>query len=194
MARSTPRDNQPGETAWVILFRGVGGATQLPVKQLKASLTAAGFRHVATYINSGNAVLVSPLSEAEVVARVAAVCARDLGFTKDIHAVSRDGWARLIDDNPFPDAAVAPTTLHAAVLAATPDPARVAALQALGSGQGALIVRHRVAYLHTPSGFSTSELGRRFDKGLGVPNTARNWNTVTRLMQMANDAGRAAAD
>ena len=40
-------------------------------------------------------------------------------------------------------------------------------------------------YLHTPEGFGTSKLAEKFDKGIGVPNTARNWNTVIALAKMA---------
>ncbi len=178
-------------TAWVILFRGVGGATQLPVARLKESLASAGFGHVATYINSGNAVLASALSREEVVRSVGEACARDLGFTKAVHALTRDEWAELVASNPFPDAVAAPATLHAAVLSAEPDPARVKALQALAGGRGGIEVMGRVAYLHTPDGLSRSKLGEWFDKGIGVANTARNWNTVSRLMAMADAASRA---
>jgi len=31
-------------------------------------------------------------------------------------------------------------------------------------------------------------LGTKFDKGLGVPNTARNWNTVLKLLELAEKA------
>ncbi len=34
---------------YIILFRGVGGATQLPVAPLREALTKAGFENVATY-------------------------------------------------------------------------------------------------------------------------------------------------
>ncbi len=180
-------------TAWVILFRGVGGATQLPVKRLKESLAAAGFDHVATYINSGNAVLTSALLRDEVIRGVSDACARDLGFTKAVYALARDEWAALVARNPFPDAVTAPTTLHAAVLEARPDPARVAALQALAGAQGGIEVVDRVAYLHTPEGFGRSKLAERFDKGIGVANTARNWNTVRQLMAMVDTAEQASA-
>jgi uncharacterized protein (DUF1697 family) len=43
----------------ILLFRGVGGATQLPVAPLREALTEAGFVNDATFINSGNAVLLS---------------------------------------------------------------------------------------------------------------------------------------
>ena len=42
-------------TVYILLFRGVGGATQLPTAPLREALTGAGFENVATYINSGNA-------------------------------------------------------------------------------------------------------------------------------------------
>jgi uncharacterized protein (DUF1697 family) len=35
-------------TVYLILFRGVGGKTQLPVKVLREKLMAAGFENVAT--------------------------------------------------------------------------------------------------------------------------------------------------
>ena len=45
-----------------------------------------------------------------------------------------------------------------------------------------------VAYLHTPHGFGKSKMAEKFDKWIGVTNTARNWNTVLKLAAL----GRAA--
>lgn len=175
-------------TAYVLLFRGVGGATQLPTGPLREALAEAGFARVATYINSGNAVVASDLPAPEVAARVADLCRQRFGFTKDVHVRTRAEWDALVSGNPLPDAAAAPTTLHAAVLASDPDPSRVEALRALATGGEGLALRGRVAYLHTPAGFGTSKMAARFDKGLGVPNTARNWNTVLRLQELLRSA------
>ncbi len=176
--------------AYVILFRGVGGATQLPTAPLRSALTEAGFENVATYINSGNAVLTSDRAAGDILAEIAEVCDRRFGFRKDIHARTREEWAELIARNPFPHAMPTPTALHAAVLERDPDPARVEALLALADGGERIAVAGRVAYLHTPGGFGISRLAARFDKGLGVPNTARNWNTVRKLMELADLAAR----
>jgi uncharacterized protein (DUF1697 family) len=178
-------------TAFVILFRGVGGATQLPTAPLREALTGAGFGRVATYINSGNAVLASDQSAEVIASAIATLCARRFDFRKDVHVRSREDWADLIARNPFPEATAAPKTLHAAVLGQEPELGRVAALQALAEGGERIEVRGRVAYLHTPNGFGTSRLGARFDKGLGVSNTARNWNTVQRLMELLDGAASA---
>lgn len=173
------------DRVFIILFRGVGGKTQLPVKPLREALTAAGFRDVATYINSGNAVLKSGLSREEVAATVADVCGRAFGFDKAVHVLTRREWDELIRNNPFPDAVAVPKLLHAAVLAGEPEEGRVEALRTAASAGERLTVVDKVAYIHTPNGFGTSRLAERFDRGIGVPATARNWNTVLKLAELA---------
>lgn len=172
-------------TPWVVLFRGVGGATQLPVAPLRAALVAAGFARVATYINSGNAVLASPLPREEVVEAVSRAVL-PLGFHKDVHAASLPEWEEVVAATPFPDHGG--KAVHAAWLGRSPDPARVEALRALAAPGEALEVRGRVAYLLTPESFGTSRMAAAFDRGIGVPSTARNWNTVARLLLMAREA------
>ena len=172
-------------TVYIILFRGVGGATQLPTKPLREALTEAGFKDVATYINSGNAVLSSRKGAASVTAEIARITKKEFGFDKAIHVVTREEWADLIANNPFPDAVAIPKFLHAAVLADRPEKGKVEALRAFAKGGERIEIVGKVAYLHTPEGFGTSKLAEKFDKGIGVPNTARNWNTVIALAKMA---------
>ena len=173
------------KTVYILLFRGVGGATQLPVKPLREKLAEAGFDKVATYINSGNALLATGNGRDEVRAEVAKICKAEFGFDKDIHVVTREEWADLIAKNPFADALDVPKFLHAAVLAGDPPKGAVERLREAAADGERIEVVDRVAYLHTPNGFGTSKLAVKFDKGIGVPNTARNWNTVVKLMEMA---------
>ena len=170
---------------YIILVRGVGGATQLPTKPLREALTKAGFKDVATYINSGNAVLSSRKGAASVTAEIARIAMKEFGFDKAIHVVTREEWAELIANNPFPDAVAIPKFLHAAVLADRPEKGKVEALRAFAKGGERIEIVGKVAYLHTPESFGTSKLAEKFDKGIGVPNTARNWNTVVALARMA---------
>ena len=178
---------KPG-TAYILLFRGVGGATQLPTAPLREALTEAGFENVATYINSGNAVLRSHLSREEVIAKVAEICKASFGFTKAILAPTLEEWSALIDNNPFPQAAATPTCLHAAVLAGTPGAEAVSRLRGFAAAGEGIEVVGNVAYLHTPDGFGRSKLAAKFDTGIGVVNSARNWNTVLKLMELVRKA------
>ena len=173
---------------FIVLFRGVGGATQLPVKPLREKLAEAGFADVATYINSGNAVVKSRLSREKAVARIADICRREFGFDKDIHALTADEWRALIAKNPFPEAVEVPKYLHAAVLEKAPAQANVDRIRAYAVDGERIGIVGTVAYLHTPHGFGTSKMAERFDNLIGVANTARNWNTVLKLMELAEAA------
>lgn len=175
-------------TVYIILFRGVGGATQLPTRPLREALTQAGFEGVATYINSGNAVVKSELARAKVVETVSKICQAEFGFEKAVHALTRAEWKALIEANPFPNTAMG-KHLHAAVLEGVPTPDAIEALRTHALEGEAITVVGKVAYLHTPHGFGPSKFASRFDKGIGVANTARNWNTVLKLAELAEAAG-----
>jgi uncharacterized protein (DUF1697 family) len=175
-------------TVYILLFRGVGGATQLPTRPLREALTAAGFENAGTYINSGNAYLKTDMPRAGMLKVVSEICAEKFGFTKAIYAPTLQEWRKLIKQNPFPDALAVPKYLHAAVLEDKPKPADVEAVRGYAANGERIEVVGKVAYLHTPNGFGTSKLAVKFDKGIGVGNTARNWNTVLKLLELAEAA------
>jgi uncharacterized protein (DUF1697 family) len=47
-------------------------------------------------------------------------------------------------------------------------------------------LKEQVFYLYTPEGFGRLKLAARAEKLLGVPATARNWNTVLKLAQLSD--------
>jgi uncharacterized protein (DUF1697 family) len=175
-------------TVYILLFRGVGGATQLPTAPLRAALTQAGFHRVATYINSGNAVVATTLKREKVIAHVAEICRREFKFDKDIHALTLAEWRKLIANNPLADAVTPGNLLHAAVLAKKPAADAVKTIEAVAIQGERIAVIGKVAYLHLPFGSGRSKMAAKFDKGIGVANTARNWNTVLKLREIAQAA------
>ena len=176
-------------TVYLILFRGVGGKTQLPVQKLREKLTEAGFENVATYINSGNAIVRSKLSRKQVISTIADICRKEFNFDKAIFAPTLTEWDDLIVCNPFAKAAAAaPTTVHAALLENTPKKEDVERIRACVVKGEEIVVAGDVAFLHTPHGFGTSKMAEKFDKWIGVTNTARNWNTVLKLAELGRIA------
>jgi uncharacterized protein (DUF1697 family) len=177
-------------TTYLLLFRGVGGPVQLPVAQLRDVLTKAGFMQATTYINSGNALVRSTLDREETLAKVAALCRKNFNYDRPIFAPTAAEWEAVIKNDPFPQKAEG-KHVHALLLAEKPRPEAVETLQALAVGDESLkllpkpIGAYHVAYLHTPYGFSSNVLGMKFDKGIGVVNTGRNWNTVLKLHELA---------
>lgn len=178
-------------TVYLVLFRGVGGKTQLPVQTLREKLTEAGFENAATYINSGNAIVRSRLSRKKVISTIAELCREHFGFEKAIFAPTLAEWDELMARNPFAKAAAkAPTTVHAALLESAPKAEDVQRVRACALKGEAIEVINGVAYLHTPHGFGRCKMAEKFDSWIGVTNTARNWNTVLKLAEL----GRAAQD
>ena len=176
-------------TVYLILFRGVGGKTQLPVQALREKLTGAGFENVATYINSGNAIVRSQLGRKQVIATIAELCRSQFGFDKAIFAPTLAEWDEVIARNPFAKAAAnAPTTVHAALLESAPRAENVERIRALAVKGEDIKVIGNVAYVHTPDGFGRSKLAAKFDPWIGVTNTARNWNTVLKLAELGRRA------
>ena len=175
-------------TVNIILFRGVGGKTQLPVQKLREKLTAAGFENVATYINSGNAIVRSQMSRKKIIATIAELCSTQFDFDKAIFAPTLAAWDDLIARNPFAKAATnAPTTVHA-MLDGVPKGENVERIRTLAVKGEEIEVIESVAYLHTPHGFGRCKMAEKFDKWIGVTNTARNWNTVIKLSELGRVA------
>jgi uncharacterized protein (DUF1697 family) len=176
-------------TVYLILFRGVGGKTQLPVQALRAKLTLAGFENVATYINSGNAIVRSRMNRKQVIATIAKLCRKHFDFDKAIFAPTLTEWDALIANNPFAkSAATAPTTVHAVLLETTPKVEDIERIRACAVKGEDIKVINGVAYLHTPHGFGPSRMREKFDQWIGVTYTARNWNTVLKLSKLGQRA------
>ena len=89
---------------------------------------------------------------------------------------------------PFPQAAENPTSLHLFFLDAPPKNPDVASLEALKTGTEAFVLQGRVFYLYAPEGIGRSKLAERAGRFLGVESaTARNWRTVTTLIEMSKE-------
>lgn len=175
-------------TVYIVLFRGVGGKTQLPTKLLREKLADAGFENVVTYINSGNAVLKSRLSRKKVIATIADICRTEFAFDKAIFTPTLEEWENVIENNPFAKAANAgPTTVHAALLESAPKAADVERVRSCSVDGEAIEIIDDVAYLHTPNGFGRCKMAEKFDAWIGVTNTARNWNTVLKLAELGRE-------
>jgi uncharacterized protein (DUF1697 family) len=175
---------------WIALFRGinVAAANQIPMKQLAELLRAEGLSDVRTYIQSGNVVFRSAVNDPEPLReRIGAVVAKARGFRPRILVLSAAELQRAASGNPFPEAVGDPRSLHLFFLAERPTRADVAALDRLRIGREAFALLENVFYLHTPDGFHTSKLAKSAERLIRVDATARNWNTVQKLIAIAHE-------
>jgi uncharacterized protein (DUF1697 family) len=174
-------------TRYVALLRGiiVGRARQVDMPRLREVLTERGHEGVRTHLRSGNVVLDSPLREPDLVADLSAAITAEFGF--DVPVVVRTGTelTAVVTGDPFATVATDPARYLVTFLAEPPDPARVDALPPADVGE--YLVRGRELYLWLPDGIQNTPLAScKWDRLLGgQPGTARNWNTVVRLAELA---------
>lgn len=177
---------------WIALLRGinVGAANRLPMAELREQLSGLGFEDVATYIASGNVVFGAngdpDADEAAALARrIATTIETHHGFRPRVLVLSVPEFRAAMEANPFPDAESEPKTLHLYFLAEQPADFDASAFEAVASPSERWELGDHAFYLHAPDGIGRSKLAARVESLLGVPATARNWRTVTRVREMA---------
>jgi uncharacterized protein (DUF1697 family) len=174
---------------YIALFRGinVGGSHLLPMRDLTLVLEKNGCVDVQTYIQSGNVIFRSAMSDASRLAQqLAGAVFRSHGFEPRVLVLTRTELEGAVAGNPFREAEETPKSLHLFFLVDRPKRPDLKSLEALLAKTERFALKGRVFYLHTPDGFGISKLAQRAERLLGVEATARNWRTVRTLLEMAN--------
>ncbi len=172
----------------IALFRAinVGGRNRMPMQELKAVLTSVGCRDVETYIQSGNVVFRHPQSsDSQLIPALQEAIKAHFGFLPGFLLLQTAQFRAAIDANPFPQAVREPGTLHLWFMEEIPPAPEAQKMQALKSSSESLALVDRVFYLHAPQGVGRSKLAQSAERLLGVPATARNWRTVSRIAGLA---------
>lgn len=166
-------------TAFIALLRAVnvGGTGKLPMSDLTALCAQAGFERVRTYIASGNVVFDDDRSEAQVKSVLEAALAAYAGKPVGVMVRTSAEMAAVLAGNPFPDA---PSNRCTAIFLDRP-PAADALDKVTGRKDEELHLGRREIYVHYGHGVGTSKLKIPAAKA----GTARNMNTVAKLVEMA---------
>lgn len=175
-------------TTWIAFFRGinVGGNNLLPMKGLTAALVGIGCTDVKTYIQSGNVVLRKSSSKAPQLAKlIVKAVSNSRGFEPRILLLTVGELESAVNSNPFPAAADDPKSLHFFFLAEKPKSPRTDQLNEIKTESESFLLDGKTFYLHAPDGTGRSKLAARAEKLLGVTATARNWRTVSAVLDLA---------
>lgn len=171
-------------TRYAILLRGVnvGGRRRLPMADLRAVLAGMGAQEAQTLLQSGNAVATWSRARTALESGLTAALESELDLPGVVVTTrTASELAAALAEPPLTD----PASLVVGFLCGEPDADGFAA-----EGQGQ--VGHdrwwlstgpaRVVYVHYGRGQARPDLtGPKLDKGMGVPVTARNWATTTKL-------------
>jgi uncharacterized protein (DUF1697 family) len=174
--------------AFAAMLRGInmGGKNRLPMNDLVAMFADAGCVDVRSYIQSGNVTFRAPPAvAARAASNVKDEIETQFGFAVPIVLRTGDELLKVSVSNPFLKDGVRADRVHVMFLANLPEGACVAALDSRRSPPDAFVVSGRDIYLHCPDGVGKSRLTNQyFDSRLKTTGTARNWNTVLKLVEM----------
>ncbi len=174
---------------YVALLRSVNvaGHGRVAMHELRASFEALDYTGVTTYIQTGNVVFsTGARSEAAIAAAIEERLAEDFGDSPAVILRTVPELRRVATASPYAKAGADPARHHVTFLATPPSGAALAALALPPSGRDELVVDGREVYVHTPDGYAETKFtGTFLERRLGVVSTTRNWNTVTKLSELA---------
>lgn len=167
---------------YIAFLRGinVGGNNILPMSELKSICTNIGFKNVRTYIQSGNVIFESGLSENEVIKQFES--ALYLARQKDIAVIIRTAKElnAVISRNPFPDAK--PSWVGVTLFTAPLPGDMLKSIQNIVDEE--IVISEREIYVYYPSGMGLSKL--KFPN-IRQKGTARNINTLTKIAELCQN-------
>ncbi len=175
--------------AFVALLRGinVGGKNILPMKEFRDLLLTLGCADVATYIQSGNAVFTYAGNAARLPELISAGVESGFGFRPSVMVLTADDFDAVAAANPFAAETAEPKLLHVWFVQKPASNANTVRMDEIASGGEKFLLTDAAFYLHAPEGVGRSKLASAVEKCLGVPATARNWRTVSRIGEMLSE-------
>jgi uncharacterized protein (DUF1697 family) len=172
---------------YIALLRAIGPSThaRMSMAALREACGTAGFWRVSTYIATGNVIFESEDPEAVVQGRMNDIM-RSFGLDNPVLLRRPEMLRALLAQDTFPEATAGrPDRVAICFLAATPAPERLAALLAYPGPERIMPVDGEVC-VDYPDGIGRSKLAPPIiERRLRVVGTARNWNTVRALVELA---------
>ena len=172
----------------IALIRGinVGGHKKVKMADLKACCESMGLRDVRTHLQSGNVVFRTAKTDR---ARLAKDLEAALGVEAKIILRTADELRAAIAANPMPEEAQrTPSGFIVMFLSDKPAATAMQSLRDAYSGPEKMQLHGAELYIEYGAGMGTSKLSLALiERKLGIAGTARNWNTVTRLLEIADE-------
>lgn len=176
---------------YLILLRGinVSGKKLIKMEDLRSLLTEAGFYNVQTYIQSGNVLLDTPEAIPEKTEqKITTILLDKYGFEVPVVAVSETGLLDVFNKNPYLNEPAVPVKqLYVAFLATEPKAENISRLEPdfVYPDTFQLSEDRRAIYLYYENPAGNSKMSNNWiESKLKVTATSRNWNTVTKLIDL----------
>ncbi|MGJ9411898.1 DUF1697 domain-containing protein [Aeromicrobium sp. CF4.19] len=161
----------------------VGGAT-LPMADLRELAAGLGATDVSTHIASGNLLCTPPADAVGFERALEQAVQERFGFFREVISRSPDELQRALDVHPFE--VVEPKYSYVTFLLAEPEPTAIEKAQTFSTGDDRWEVLGREMHVRYADGAGRPQMkAASIGRALGVPGTARNLNTVRKLIELS---------
>jgi uncharacterized protein (DUF1697 family) len=173
-------------TTYLALLRGinVGGANKVPMRDLRTMFDALGYGNARTYLQSGNVLFErTSISSRKLIAEIEDAISKAFDLTITVLVRTQRELEGVAAANPWPTDGVKLSSLHVMFLAESASANAIKTLDFDRSPPDEFVVKGREIYLRYPNGSGRSKLTiDYFEKKLGTRATARNWNTIVKVL------------
>jgi uncharacterized protein (DUF1697 family) len=169
---------------YAVLLRGVnvGGSRKVAMPDLRRVLESLGHTDVATYLQSGNAIVTTDESDpGSLERRIEKALQTELGVDTHVLVRTHDELSAVIEANPFPGPVAEPKFQHVVFLASEPTAEARKKIDPGAFAPDEVRFGDRSIYVRYANGQGRSKLTPSVWERLKVAATARNWNTVLEL-------------
>ena len=174
----------------ISMLRGVnvGGHNKIKMDALRALYESMKLREAQTYVQSGNVIFRTDERDiARLAKRIENGIERKLGFRPDVILRTATEMREVIARNPFAKRrGIEPSKLLVTFLGSDPGAEAREKILQIKCDPEELRIEGRELYIYFPNGIGRSKLSwAGLEKTLKTPGTARNWNSVTKMLEMA---------
>ena len=171
---------------YLVMPRGinVGSRNRVPMAELRSRLSDEGYSEVATVLHSGNVIFSKEPERSEEIAAAVQRLLRD-EFEVNVPCIVRTAnqLKRILERDPLREIVSDPSRYLVNFLSKAPDPELVRTLREEDHRPETIAIEGTEAYVWAPDGVKAMKLSyARLEKRFGVVATARNWNTIERII------------
>ncbi len=170
----------------------VGGHNKIKMDALRALYETLKLRDAQTYVQSGNVIFRSEERDiSRLTKRIEDGMQRKFGFRPDVILRTAAEMREVVARNPFAKRrGIEPGKLLVTFLASDPGEEAREKVRQMKCDPEELRIEGRELYIYFPKGQGRSKLsGAALEKALKTPATGRNWNSVTKMLEMAEKLG-----
>ena len=170
----------------IALLRGInlGPANRVSMPDLRAHLGELGYGDVRTVVQSGNIVLESTASAEQLAADLRAAIADRFDVDTPVVVRTAAQLQKVVDANPIPEAADDPKRYQVTFLDRACSAEEARTLREADVSPERLHVAKREIYVWHVDGIIRSPAAALLAKTVSRTQTARNWNTVLKLLDL----------